>query len=313
MSTPLSLPTSAAQRTISIVGDAWTLRILRTLFRRQRRYGDFLRELGVSRAVLTDRLANLVAHGVLIRHVKDGHHPEYLLTQCGLDLWTLFLSMWLWETEWGTGGIEPVFPEVDRPRRLPTHTLCNHTMHPQLKCTHCGIPVLPFDTVGEPGPGASSAPVQTTSGFRRARQEAAITPGRGSSQKLFRLVGDRWNSAIVAAAFSGVRLFSEFEKNLQIAPSQLSDRLAELQALGILRAKAYAGSRQEYHLTRAGIAVFPITLELMRWGDQWFWPGAAPVVVRHLSCGHLLTARWHCSHCQQRLERKEIHFPEGAA
>lgn len=286
---------------------------MRTLFRRQRRYGDFLRELSVSRAVLTDRLANLVAHGVLIRDVKDGRHPEYLLTECGLDLWTLFLSMWQWETEWGTGIMEPVFPQVERPRPLPTHTLCNHTMHPQLQCTHCSILVLPFDTVGESGPGVSDAQIQITSGFRRARPEVATTPGAGSAQKLFRVVGDRWNSAIVAAAFSGVQLFSEFEKNLQIAPSQLSDRLAELQVLGILRTKAYAGTRQEYHLTRAGIALFPITLELMRWGDRWFGPKAALVVVRHLPCGNLLTARWHCSHCQQRLERKEVLFPEGEA
>ena len=58
---PGQVRSSAAQRTIGVIGDAWTLRILRTVFRGKRRHGDFVREFGVSRAVLSDRLAKLVA------------------------------------------------------------------------------------------------------------------------------------------------------------------------------------------------------------------------------------------------------------
>ena len=64
-------PTSsvvAAQRTIAVLGDVWTLRILRTIFRGKRRHGDFVAEFGVSRAVLNDRLGKLVEQGVLVRH-----------------------------------------------------------------------------------------------------------------------------------------------------------------------------------------------------------------------------------------------------
>ena len=48
----------------------------------------------MSRAVLSDRLSKLVAHQVLERVVQQGRHPEYRLTERGLDLWSLFLAMW---------------------------------------------------------------------------------------------------------------------------------------------------------------------------------------------------------------------------
>ncbi|NBY28535.1 MAG: transcriptional regulator [Betaproteobacteria bacterium] len=66
-------------------------------------------------------------------------------------------------------------------------------------------------------------------------------------------------------------MFSQFEEALRIGPAQLSDRLGELQQLGILQARAYGGTRQEYRLTKAGIALYPLTLEMVRWGNRWLW------------------------------------------
>jgi DNA-binding HxlR family transcriptional regulator len=129
-----------------------------------------------------------------------------------------------------------------------------------------------------------------------------------SARRLTRIIGDRWNSAVVAAAFRGTRLFARFQEELQIGPAQLSDRLSELQELGILRPRAYAGTRQEYRLTQAGIALFPMTLELVRWGNRWLDVGDDPLTVRHLSCGELLDARWHCGHCGETLARETVRF-----
>ena len=277
MSSPSS---SAAQRTIAVVGDAWTLRILRSVFRGQRRYGDFLQGFGVSRAVLTDRLTKLVGHGVLSRDVSGGGHPEYRLTECGLDLWSLFLAMWLWEIDWGTAQ-DPDTWAPDLPRLRLTHTGCGQAMRPALRCQHCLGLVSPFETQADP---------------------------TRPSQRLVRMVGDRWNSAVVAAAFRGTRLFSQFEEALHIGPAQLSDRLGELQQLGILQARAYGGTRQEYRLTKAGIALYPLTLEMVRWGNRWLWSEANPLTIRHLPCAHALDARWHCGACEQVLLRDTVRF-----
>jgi DNA-binding HxlR family transcriptional regulator len=303
---------SAAQRTIAVVGDAWTLRILRSVFRGQRRYGDFLQGFGVSRAVLTDRLTKLVNHGVLSRDVSGGGHPEYRLTERGLDLWSLFLAMWLWEIDWGTAQ-DPDTWAPDVPRLQLTHTGCGQAMRPALRCQHCLGLVSPFETQADPAPVLASptsvVPSIAASTFRRARQAApAGADTARPSQRLVRMVGDRWNSAVVAAAFRGTRLFSQFQEDLRIGPAQLSDRLSELQQLGILQARAYGGTRQEYRLTKAGIALFPLTLEMVRWGNRWLWSEGDLLTIRHLPCGHALDARWHCGACEQVLLRETVRF-----
>ena len=300
----------AAQQTIAVIGDAWTLRILRSVFRGKRRHGDFVSAFGVSRAVLSDRLGKLVAHQVLERVVQQGRHPEYRLTPRGLDLWSLFLAMWQWEMDWGSAQ-DPDTWAPDLPRARLSHTGCGHAMRPVLRCMACRAAVLPFDTRAEGG-GSTGAAVDAPaalSAFRKARTAVGGDAAAGASaRRLTRIIGDRWNSAVVAAAFRGTRLFARFQEELQIGPAQLSDRLSELQELGILRPRAYAGTRQEYRLTQAGIALFPMTLELVRWGNRWLGVGDDPLTVRHLSCGDLLDARWHCGHCGETLARETVRF-----
>lgn len=299
----------AAQRTIGVIGDAWTLRILRSVFRGKRRHGDFVSAFGVSRAVLSDRLGKLVAHQVLERVVLEGRHPEYRLTPRGLDLWSLFLAMWQWEVDWGSAQ-DPDTWAPDLPRLRLSHTGCGHAMRPALRCMACQAPVLPFDTRAEGGGGAGAASEMpaSTSAFRKARAASGGDAAGARARRLTRIIGDRWNCAVVAAAFRGTRVFARFQEELQIGPTQLSDRLSELQELGILRPRAYAGTRQEYRLTQAGIALFPMTLELVRWGNRWLEVGDDPLTVRHLTCGELLDARWHCGHCGETLSRETVRF-----
>jgi DNA-binding HxlR family transcriptional regulator len=299
----------AAQRTIGVIGDAWTLRILRTVFRGKRRHGDFVGEIGVSRAVLSGRLSKLVADQVLERSVRAGHHPAYRLTERGMDLWSLFLAMWQWEMDWGAAQ-DPDTWAPDLPRRGLTHAVCGHAMRPVLRCMDCQAPVLPFDTSAEGGTSTGTAvdPQASAPAFRKARSVAGVDAGIAPAPRLTRIIGDRWNCAVVAAAFRGTRLFARFQEELQIGPAQLSDRLAELQQLGILRPRAYAGTRQEYRLTQAGIALFPMTLELVRWGNRWLDVGDDPLTVRHVPCGAVLDARWHCGHCGEVLARDTVRF-----
>jgi len=302
----------AAQRTIAVVGDVWTLRLLRTVFRGRRRHGDFVAELGISRAVLSDRLARLVEHGVLRRRAVPGRHPEYRLTERGLDLWSLFLAMWQWEADRSRRKDADSWA-IDRPRPQVRHTECDQVTRPQLRCAACGDAVRPFDTralrgdadmdAGAGQVAGDGAGVTPDSAFRRGRGAR-----RAQGTPLAQVVGDRWSAAVVAAAFRGARQFAQFSQQIGIGAAQLSERLAELQALGLLRARRYAGSRQEYRLTRTGIALFPITLELLRWGNRWLAGPGEDYPVQHLPCGQVLEARWHCDQCDGILQRKTVRF-----
>jgi DNA-binding HxlR family transcriptional regulator len=302
---------SGASRAIAVLGDAWVLRILRSAFRGVSRFGEFLRALDVSRAVLSDRLERMMADGLLERRpAPHGAHAEYRLTPRGLDLWTVLIGMWRWERDWGTGqALRQVLP-VDRPRPRLVHLACGHVITPQYVCGHCAGVVSPFDTeaMAQPEGGAT----RTTPGLRdlpmRKRYRKARGDDRNQLPTLMRTYGDRWNCALLAAALQGARTFSEFERALGIGPLQLSDRLAELQELGMLRTRAYAGSRQEYRLTRAAIATFPITVALIQWGDRWLCDGVGPLAVRHRPCGHRIDALWVCGECREPLERRALRF-----
>src|SRR6201997_963831 len=85
-------------RTISVIGDRWTLLILRDCFLRVRRFEEFERRLGITRHVLADRLKKLVRLGVL-RRVPYQDRPrryEYRLTPKGLDLQPVLLALVRW-------------------------------------------------------------------------------------------------------------------------------------------------------------------------------------------------------------------------
>lgn len=307
--TPAStLQASGAALAIDILGDAWVLRILRTSFRGGRRFGDFMEVLQVSRAVLSDRLARLVQDGVLEKLTAEGRHPEYRLTEKGLDLWRILIAMWQWETHYGTGR-DAAAPPADRPRNKMIHRACGALIDPVCSCKHCLEPVSPFDTYAAqtrrrtPDPDLAAAPGATTARKRFRKPEAVAGEALPT---LLRLFGDRLNAKLLASAFQGRRTFSEFAEATGIWPGPLSVRLEELQAMGMLRAHSYAGSRMEYRLTRAAVATFPITVELLRWGDKWLWGNRSPMKVMHRQCGKALQPAWYCPHCRAELSRRDI-------
>jgi DNA-binding HxlR family transcriptional regulator len=138
-------------RTVSVIGDRWTLLVLRDCFLRVRRFEDFQARLEVTRHVLADRLRKLVRHGVL-RRVPYQSRPkryEYILTQKGLDLYPIMMSIVHW------GDIHMV-DERGRPR-LYEHKLCGKMFDPVMICSECGQPLSPKEVHVHIGPGANES------------------------------------------------------------------------------------------------------------------------------------------------------------
>lgn len=324
-SSAVRLYISGAARAIEALGDAWVLRLLRTSFRGAKRFSDFMHALDISRAVLTERLERMVRAGVMVKLEAPGTHPEYRLTERGLDVWRVLIAMWQWERSWGT-GVETQANDSDRPRGELVHLECGHVIDPVCACAHCREAISPFDTYASLRPGAveesKTGDISTRwpeSEFPRKRFRQSHSDARERLPTLMRLYGDRWNAAIMAAALTGQTTFSEFEAATGIWPGPLSARLEELQALRMLKPRQYAGSRHEYRMTRASLATFPITLELLQWGDRWLWQNQGPLIVMHRPCGHPVSTLWLCPVCHASLERKAVRFqgatrhPDGAS
>ncbi len=119
-------------RALSVVGDRWTMLVLREAFLRTRRFEDFQARTGAPRAVLTERLRALVDDGVLqrVQYSEHAERYEYRLTDKGLDLYPVLASLMRWGDKWMNGTDEP-------PVEL-RHRGCGAVMMPELACPECG-------------------------------------------------------------------------------------------------------------------------------------------------------------------------------
>jgi DNA-binding HxlR family transcriptional regulator len=138
-------------RPATLLGDPWTLVILRQAFSRVRRFEDFQRQLGISRSLLADRLNRLVETGILRREpykdeVRTRH--EYRLTQKGLDLYPALMAL----REWG----DRYMADEGAPLHI-THRDCGGEAHVHLTCDRCGEEIGARDTEVAPGPGLRAA------------------------------------------------------------------------------------------------------------------------------------------------------------
>lgn len=96
-------------RTLAIVGDRWTMLVLRDVFRGLRRFDELRRELGIARPVLSDRLRKLVDAGVLEKVPYQQRPPryEYRLTAMGRELSPALVALMRWGDRWMAGGRGP--------------------------------------------------------------------------------------------------------------------------------------------------------------------------------------------------------------
>lgn len=143
-------------RTLDVVGEWWTLLILRDAFLGNTRFDEFQRSLGIARNVLTDRLNGLVEQGVLEKQPYQDHpvRYEYILTEPGRELFPIISSLIAWGDRWRAGEQGPPLVLV--------HAPCGHAMTATPTCSECGEVLRLEDIRPQPGPGAVPSPAPAT-------------------------------------------------------------------------------------------------------------------------------------------------------
>lgn len=133
-------------RSLAVVGDRWTLVVLKESFAGTRRFEDFIAHLGISRSRLTDRLGRLVAHGLLERvdYFDRRTRSEYRLTEAGLELYPVIMAL----RDWGDRHLAPDGPPLDY-----RHRGCGGNATVRLVCERCTAPLTARDVVVAVGPG----------------------------------------------------------------------------------------------------------------------------------------------------------------
>lgn len=142
--TSLSELNCSIAKTLDVVGEWWTLLIVRDALRGGRRFEEFQESLGVARSVLTARLRKLTEAGIMERQRYSEHPPryEYQLTDKGRALFDVIVALMQWGDAWEQGPAGPP--------RLLVHDTCGHVTQPVLTCPHCHGEVTARNTRSEP-------------------------------------------------------------------------------------------------------------------------------------------------------------------
>jgi len=128
------------------------------------------------------------------------------------------------------------------------------------------------------------------------------------------LLGDRWTLVILRQAFSRTRRFDDFQSQLGVSRSLLSDRLGKLVEAGILRREPYKDdvrTRDEYRLTEKGLDLYPVLMALREWGDRHMAPEGAPLQVHHRDCGGELHTELRCQSCGEEVGARDAEVAPG--
>jgi DNA-binding HxlR family transcriptional regulator len=136
-------------RALEVVGERWTLLVLREVFMGRRRFDEIAGDLGIARNVLQARLERLIEVGVLERRVYAERplRHEYRLTDAGVDLWYPVIAL----MQWGDAHA----PAAGGKPTVVLHRGCGGELDRHLTCTRCGAAVGPREATAVAGPGAA--------------------------------------------------------------------------------------------------------------------------------------------------------------
>ena len=139
------------QLSLDILGDRWTILLLRDAFRGVRRFDEFRRDLAIARPVLTDRLKRLVEAGVMERRQYCARPPrfEYRLTPKGMALSPTLVALMRWGDDWLTESAPPT---------VLVHEPCGHPIDQQFVCWHCDETFTAHDIASRPGSTPTTRP-----------------------------------------------------------------------------------------------------------------------------------------------------------
>lgn len=296
---------------LDVIGDRWTLLILREAFYGSTRFEQFCDRISISRATLTRRLNALIDNEIFYRapYKELSKRFEYKFTQRGLSLMSSSLLAVQWEAEWRENNDR----QSNVIQRL-YHRVCDKRLSPEPICRACKE-IVKFDDVNwldmSEQLGNQLEAIRASNAKHRKRKPTTENDEFNKDPGLVSMVGDRWTILILIACFFNTRKFDEFINQLNIPSSVLAERLKFLTEALVLNRKAYQSNpvRHEYHLTEKGKSLFPFIMSLRQWVVENM-TGSAREGNRliHNACGNPLTLDVVCGGCGQKPWPQDIEF-----
>ncbi len=288
---------------LDVIGDRWTLLILREAFYGSTRFEQFCERISISRATLTRRLNALIDNEILYKapYSETSKRFEYKFTQRGLGLMSSSLLAVQWEAEWRENNDR----QSSVIQRLH-HSVCGQRLSPKPVCRACKLPVR-FDEVNwldmSEQLDRQLEEIRASNAKHRKSKPKPTDSELEKDPGLVSMIGDRWTILLLIACFFNTKKFDAFINQLNIPSSVLADRLKFLIEAGALTRVAYQANpvRHEYQLTEKGKSLFPFIMSLR----QWVVENMAPSSQRegrliHSACGKPLVLDVVCGGCGQK-------------
>lgn len=312
METATQIITHPVARGLSILGDRWAILIMRDAFLGRQRFSEFRIHTGAARGTLSNRLEGLVGEGLLYKKRYCDNPPrfDYKLTDKGLALYPWALVIWQWESQWSdkeSAGVPSVLTHVAGLEGV------DHPLEPQCVCRHCQAP-LHYDDVERVVNGAqpqlSLAELSSRLGSQRRTRTQASAEADQALDHVIDIIGDRWTTLILSAAFIGMQRYDDFQSQLGIATNILSERLKMLRKMGALSRHEYQSNppRYRYALTEKGKSLYPQTMVLRQWVLDNLPQATHPYKLIHRNCGADLAVDVVCGGCGGVPHVGQVHF-----
>lgn len=289
-----------------MIGDRWTMVVLREMFSGVTRFGELAAATGASRATLTKRLRAMVDSGLLYQSPYQTRPPrfEYRLTDKGTALHDTALAVWAWESRWTQAE------RCNLPMRL-THRSCGHGFTPVAVCGRCDSAISIRDIRFKAGVVSESQQEYVNDGLLRRSSTFSVAAGTGNGMFLhfIDVLADHWTPLVLAATFMGLRRYDELRRELGVATNILAHRLKLLVEAGVLQTQAgSAGARWlEYRLTDKGRGLIVPTLAIHLWSLDWLPADGEPSMKLLHSCSaRPLKMRMRCNRCHEVLRAQDV-------
>lgn len=292
-------PATSLRRAGRILGNTWTMLILKEAINGVRRFGEFQRNLNIPKQTLSQQLAELCRNEMLYRKYLNANAGTvyYQPTPKTFDLQQAMYSIWLWHRA-NPGPIEVLPFDL-------IHETCGQVLSATYRCTKCNDPITNTSLTITP-----TEPRQYEGHLRprlSRRNDSAFSAVQGREDTLIAasVVGDSPSTEILYTLFKGPRHLGALARELQIGKPVLRDRLDKLIALGMIQ-ETKEGRLSVFATLPRSDKIYPLVLCIAEWGDRWCNGDNPPPEIRVHSCGHLLDARMKCDHCGGWISHRNI-------
>ncbi|WP_148234640.1 winged helix-turn-helix transcriptional regulator [Pseudooceanicola batsensis] len=302
----VSRPASTSlRRALGVLGDPWTMLILKDAFNGTRRFGDFQRNLNIPKQTLSLRLASLCEHEMLYRSYVNANAGTvlYVPTAKTFDLRDAMYSVWLWHRA-NPGPVEALPFDL-------VHVACGQVLKATYCCTACDGPVTPGNMTIQRTQPEQVDPEPRPRLSRRNDQAVTAASTESSGMIAASLVGDIVCNEILYRLAQGPLHLLALSRDLQIGQPVLRNRLNMLRELGLVE-ESKSGRRSTFHMLKRAEDFWPLILSIAAWGDRWCNRGNPPPEVRIHACGNLLSGRYRCDHCNGWVDGRSVRVvPHG--